>query len=244
MKEKLKNIGKILTLPGHKIYIVAAQWVQNDTSKTIAVAIWLIYVAYELIDSGGPGNLTDWIVLIVLIIIATLLVRKFASIPIMIILLLVQIITLPFYMLHDMLSRTNEQWMMYYMALKLDKIEELEELFGYERATQIASKKFDKKIAHYERLAKSEYGSSKNYNQENKSNAQYQTGQSNNSSVISDYEKAKTLFMVSEPFTMSELKTQYKRLMKAFHPDQDDASSEYASQINTYYELLKEKATD
>lgn len=50
--------------------------------------------------------------------------------------------------------------------------------------------------------------------------------------------KAKTLFMVDDEYTEEEIRSQRKRLMKVYHPDADENTSEYAKKINEAYRLL------
>lgn len=57
------------------------------------------------------------------------------------------------------------------------------------------------------------------------------------------YHEALTLFMLKEGFTTEELKKQYKRLLKAFHPDNEvGMEAEYSQKINEAYTLLKKYA--
>lgn len=46
--------------------------------------------------------------------------------------------------------------------------------------------------------------------------------------------------MLEEGYTLDELKKQRNRLMKTFHPDEDDAEmTRYAQKINNAFSLLK-----
>ena len=70
---------------------------------------------------------------------------------------------------------------------------------------------------------------------------QYQSG--NYQSADTAYVSALSLFMLEEGYTMDELKKQRNRLMKSFHPDEDDAETvRYAQKINCAYEILKNRA--
>lgn len=69
---------------------------------------------------------------------------------------------------------------------------------------------------------------------------QYQSG--NYQSADTSYVSALSLFMLEEGYTMDELKKQRNRLMKSFHPDEDDAETvRYAQKINCAYEILKNR---
>lgn len=49
--------------------------------------------------------------------------------------------------------------------------------------------------------------------------------------------------MLEEGYTLEELKKQRNRLMKTFHPDEDDAEiTKYAQKINHAFEILKSHA--
>lgn len=55
-----------------------------------------------------------------------------------------------------------------------------------------------------------------------------------------EYRAALSLFMLEEGYTLDELKKQRNRLMKTFHPDEDDAEmTRYAQKINNAFSLLK-----
>ena len=69
---------------------------------------------------------------------------------------------------------------------------------------------------------------------------QHQSG--NYQSADTSYVSALSLFMLEEGYTMDELKKQRNRLMKSFHPDEDDAETvRYAQKINCAYEILKSR---
>lgn len=53
------------------------------------------------------------------------------------------------------------------------------------------------------------------------------------------YEEARTLFMLEDGFTKEELKQQYHRLLKVFHPDEQNGSTEYTKRITAAYGTLK-----
>jgi len=54
----------------------------------------------------------------------------------------------------------------------------------------------------------------------------------------SELEKAKTLFMVSDGYSVEEIKKIRNRLIKSFHPDGNDVGDEYAKKINNAYDVL------
>lgn len=54
----------------------------------------------------------------------------------------------------------------------------------------------------------------------------------------SELEKAKTLFMVSDNYSVEEIKKIRNRLIKSFHPDGNDVGDEYAKKINNAYDML------
>lgn len=57
-----------------------------------------------------------------------------------------------------------------------------------------------------------------------------------------EYIEAKAIFMLQEDFTKDELKKQYHRLLKTFHPDEKDGNTEYTQKINLAYNYLKQYA--
>lgn len=54
----------------------------------------------------------------------------------------------------------------------------------------------------------------------------------------SELEKAKTLFMVSDGYSVEEIKKIRNRLIKSFHPDGNEFDDEYAKKINNAYDVL------
>lgn len=75
---------------------------------------------------------------------------------------------------------------------------------------------------------------------------EYYTGQRNQSgnyqTANDSYMSALSLFMLEEGYTLDELKKQRNRLMKSFHPDEDDTETvRYAQKINWAYEVLKNR---
>ena len=56
--------------------------------------------------------------------------------------------------------------------------------------------------------------------------------------IKSELEKAKTLFMVSDNYSVEEIKKIRNRLIKSFHPDGNEFDDEYAKKINNAYDVL------
>ena len=64
----------------------------------------------------------------------------------------------------------------------------------------------------------------------------------NYQSADTAYVSALSLFMLEEGYTLDELRKQRNRLMKSFHPDEDDAETvRYAQKINCAFEILKSR---
>lgn len=53
-----------------------------------------------------------------------------------------------------------------------------------------------------------------------------------------EIQRAKAFFGLSDTFTSGELKTSRNRLMRKYHPDNQEGNSAMARKINEYYELL------
>lgn len=79
-------------------------------------------------------------------------------------------------------------------------------------------------------------------NKSNK-NSRENKGNINEQRELSNFEKAQQMFGVEIPYTEKKIKRIYYKLMKENHPD-EGGSGEYASMINTYYELLKKFAVN
>lgn len=56
---------------------------------------------------------------------------------------------------------------------------------------------------------------------------------------LSKYEQARAMFMLEEGFTGSDLKKQYHRLLKVYHPDAGESDDEFVKKITTAYNILK-----
>lgn len=50
---------------------------------------------------------------------------------------------------------------------------------------------------------------------------------------------AKVLFMINEDYTLDDLKSRYRKLQKAFHPDNGEGDAEASQKINDAYAILK-----
>lgn len=79
------------------------------------------------------------------------------------------------------------------------------------------------------------YGYEDSYTGQQRQSGNYQ-------SADTAYTSALSLFMLEEGYTLDELRKQRNRLMKSFHPDEDDAETvRYAQKINCAYEVLKSR---
>lgn len=65
-----------------------------------------------------------------------------------------------------------------------------------------------------------------------------QNSQTTNQS-LAEYEQARVMFMLEEGFTSSELKKQYHRLLKVYHPDAGETNDEFTKKITIAYNVLK-----
>lgn len=73
--------------------------------------------------------------------------------------------------------------------------------------------------------------------QEERRRSEY--SRSTSSQGLSEIEKARELFMLDPNYTNEELKKQYHRLMKMYHPDNGETDEKYVKKITDAYKLLK-----
>lgn len=225
VKKGIGLIGMIITWP---IYIIARAFfwmVEHEFENWPGVLIIFadIYmIASSFLFHRDEMTKTWWINVIGLSFLGIVLFHIAAQI----IIIIFSTILLPLYQIYLFFYQMrNNAIKKEYIKNFYKKQKEQEQSYNYEREKQ-KDKFYREQQNHNEERT--------NYNNTSNANTATQYPQ--------EYIEAKAIFMLQENFTKDELKKQYHRLLKTFHPDEKDGNTEYTQKLNTAYSYLKQFA--